>query len=405
MLRNKLRYLIFLASAGLLTILYNEYYISIIFLTIFTLPFLLFGLMSYHYGKIRAELVPILYTANKFDKIPISIQVNNPTIFPISFVKIYITYKNAYSNQKFKKTICASMDSRTKTSVIFHLTSQYAGNMEITLEGIRVYDYIKLFSLKKKIKSELKVAVLPSYYELEDNEIINRSRQISESDNYSPNKKGDDPSEVFEIREYREGDRLQRVHWKLSSKLDQLMIKEFSDPVNCSILLFVNMSIPEGGNALFYTDAILECALTLSYSFMMKGQIHYLSWYDEKIGSCQRVCINTEKDLYEAVDGLMQAHPYKNTFDTMTAYLAEFPHEQYSDVFLITGEIYTPLIDSVYMLKACSRQVIYMRDASSFLATQIDEVALLQRSGEYGVDLRPVNIGNIRNDLIQLSAL
>ena len=37
-----------------------------------------------------------------------------------------------------------------------------------------------------------------------------------ESDSYSTIKGGDDPSEVFAIREYREGDRLQRIHWKLS---------------------------------------------------------------------------------------------------------------------------------------------------------------------------------------------
>ncbi len=405
MLRNKLRYLIFLALVGLLSILYNEYYISVVFLTILLIPFLLFGLLCYYYGRIRAELVPIIYMANKGGKIPVSIQLNNTTIFPVAFIKIYITYKNAYSSKIYKKTISASMDSRTKTSVIFNLTSQYSGNMEITLEGIRFYDYFKMFSLKRKFKSQIKIAVLPSYYELEDNDIINRNSNFIESDNYSPVKKGDDPSEVFEIRDYREGDRLQRVHWKLSSKYDKLMIKEFSDPVNCSVLIFVNMYVPATENMLYYMDAILECALTLSYTLMMKGHMHYLSWFDEKLGACRRVCISAESDLYEAIDGLLQAKPYSQELDTLSTYMAEFTHDSYSDLILITGEVFASMIDSLSRLKAYSRQLLYMKRQKRSLENQAFVTDLLLKSKDAGIDLRPMDIGNIRQDMVQSDAL
>lgn len=402
MLRNKLRYLLLLAAGGLLSILYNAYYMGIIFLAIVMMPFLLFGLLSYCFGKIRAELVTATHVVNKGEMIPISIQLNNPTIFPISCVKAFLTYQNAYSDHKFKKTVTFSLDYRSRTSVICNLSSQYAGNLEITLEGIRIYDYMKLFSLKRKRKGEVRVAVLPDYYEIPGDDLFNNTMQLSDSDSYSHTHKGDDPSEVFEIREYREGDRLQRVHWKLSCKQNQLMIKEFSDPLNCSILLFVNLSIPEGNRVLPFMDALLETVLSLSYTFITKGRQHYLSWYDVKAGSCQRIRVTREKDLFEAVDSLLQAQPYTQESDAVSAYLAEYPHDQYSNLFFVSGEASVLRIESLSAVRADIRQIIYIRDTAHATVKPDITDEILQSCGDAGVYLLPVDISNIRSDMEQL---
>jgi hypothetical protein len=386
----------------MLAILYNKYYMGIIFLTVIAMPFLLFGLLCYIYGRVRAELVSVIHVANKNDTIPVSIQLNNPTIFPVSNLRIYLTYKNAYSHQKLKKTILASLDCRTKTSVICNLTSEYAGNLIINLEGIRIYDYLKLFSLKKKQKGELKVAVLPCFYELQENNIINKNTTMVESDNYSQVKSGDDPSEVFAIREYREGDRPQRIHWKLSRKQGQLMIKEFSDPLNCSILLFVNLCVPQDENILHFMDAILECALSLSYSFLMKGQLHYLSWYDEKHGACTRIRVTEEKDLFEAVDGLLHAEVHHETTDALMAYLAEHQHDQYTELFYVTGEISADRMNSLSMLKAQTKQMILINNTASKPGAEEISEEITRFTGDMGIELWPVKIANVRRDIEQL---
>lgn len=399
MLRNKLRYLILLAAVGFLSILYNQYYMGIIFLTLLAMPFLMFGLLSYIYGCVRVELISSAHVVNKGEAIPISVQLTNPTIFPISNLKLYLTYKNSYSNQKFTKEFQVCVDGRTKTSVICNLFSDYAGNIEISLKAIRFYDYLKIFSLKKKLKGELKAAVLPYYYELTENYNTERYTRLVESDNYSPHKRGDDPSEVFAIREYREGDRLQRIHWKLSRKLDQLMIKEFSDPLNCSVLLFVNLSIPEGANVLYFVDSILECALCISYTFLLKGQLHYFSWYDGKHGICRRIRVSREKDLFEAVDGLLQAVPYTIETDAMSAYLAEHPNDQYTDLFFVTGEVSPLWLDILTLLKAQTRQLIYVSDVDNLLGIPSMPQEISVKSAEMGIDLWPVDVTNVKRDM------
>lgn len=407
MIQNKIRYLVLLATIGLLSILYNEYFMGIIFLTVAILPFLMFALLSYVYGRISVELISTVHVAGKGEAIPISVQINNPTIFPVSGIQLILTYSNSFSGKKYKREFMVSADSKTTATVTMSMMSEHAGNLEISLYKIRVYDYFKLFSLRRKHGGVIKIAILPVLHEMTEDELLNRSRMQVESDYFSSVKSGDDPSEVFMIREYREGDRPTRIHWKLSMKQDQLMIKEFSDPLNCSMLIFANLGISMEEDVLAYMDALMECALSMSYSFLMKGQIHYFAWYDAKHGCCRRVRIVNEKDLFEAVDGLLQTGPYSGGIDIMTAYLAEHPNDQYTDLFYVTGEVNKPQLDSLAMIRANIRQIIYVNDTARYSEILNGSIRiklpiadeLMNRIAEMGIGLLSVDTGNVRGNL------
>lgn len=45
-------------------------------------------------------------------------------------------------------------------------------------------------------------------------------------------RKGQDLSEVFELRDYRGGDSMRAVHWKLTARFDELMVREPSHPAD-----------------------------------------------------------------------------------------------------------------------------------------------------------------------------
>lgn len=407
MIQNKIRYLVLLATIGLLSILYNEYHMGIIFLTIIGLPFLMFALLSYVYGQVRVELLSAVHVAGKGDTIPISVQISNSSFFPVTGIQLTISYSNSFSGKKHKKDFMVSADAKTKTSVTINLMSEHAGNLIISLSKVRIYDYLKLFSLRRRPAGELKIAVLPVFHEIMEDELLNRSRMQVESDYYSTVKSGDDPSEVFLIREYREGDRPTRIHWKLSMKQGQLMIKEFSDPLNCSMLIFANLCVPMDEDILVYMDALMECALSLSYSFLLKGQIHYFSWYDIRHGCCRRVRIVNEKDLFEAVDGLLQTGPYSGGIDVMTAYLAEHPNDQYTDLFYVTGEVDSPQLNSLSLIKSNIRQIIYVNNTARYSEIHNGKIRIklpiaeevMKRLGEMGIGLLSVDTANVSGNM------
>ncbi len=404
MFSNKIKYLLLVIFVGLLSILYNQYVMGIIFITVLTLPFVLFALLCYCYKKVRVELESVAHVVTKGEAVPIAIQLYNPTIFPIHGLKIYLTYKNNYSSKRHKKELIATIDGRSNLPIACNLSSEYSGNLEISLRGIRCYDYLKLFSLKKKRKDKIKVAVLPKLIKVEENFVSNQNRQIVESEYYSQIKSGDDPSEVFSIREYREGDRIQKIHWKLSSKENRLMIKEFSDPLNCSVLICLDLDIPKGKERLALTDALLESALSLSYSFLSQKQYHYFSWYDSNQGICRRSRIITEKDLFGAIDGLLEISESTGTegSGTLSTYLACYPMEQYTDIFYVTGAISAVKIDALAMLMANKRNIIYIQDIEEDAKEWEYSKAYEKGIAELGMGLSLINVNNLQSDIQRL---
>lgn len=47
------------------------------------------------------------------------------------------------------------------------------------------------------------------------------------------------PPEVSEIREYRPGDRMHNIHWKLSAKRDEIMVYEFISEQNIMPVIYL----------------------------------------------------------------------------------------------------------------------------------------------------------------------
>ncbi len=105
-----------------------------------------------------------------------------------------------------------------------------SGTMSLRLKSLTVYDVFRLFSSKLRLNTQQQVFILPAVPQFFEE----WEPDISVSDDnseFSKVKPGDDPSEIFDLHQYREGDLISRVHWKLSSKLDDLMVKEYSLPV------------------------------------------------------------------------------------------------------------------------------------------------------------------------------
>ena len=60
--------------------------------------------------------------------------------------------------------------------------------------------------------------------------VLTRSN-LDDCTEYAPDQKGADRTETMQIRDYVPGDPLQQIHWKLSTKLDRLIVRDPAQPV------------------------------------------------------------------------------------------------------------------------------------------------------------------------------
>lgn len=306
MLKNKIGYGFFLLFFGLFAILYNEYFTGVLFLAMCFFPIALLILCAISLTGISCKLTSPAFVKNKGEEFPIIVQITNNSFLPVSKMKIVIAYYNHFDKKRVKETLQVSMDKRSTQEVRMHMTSAYCGNIIIQLTSIRIYDLLHIWSLRKRSKESLLIPVLPNIH-IEEKDIIEENNKIEiESNQFSPYKGGDDPSEVFQIREYREGDKINRVHWKLTFKQDELMMKEFSHPLNSNILLALDFTMRERmGNRIEIMDALLECIMSLEFSLLEHEHTFSVVWIDVQKEE-MKVDISNDSGVYELMDYLLQ---------------------------------------------------------------------------------------------------
>lgn len=148
-------------------------------------------------------------------------------------VKYRVTVKNNLSGEKSTKWLSGGSD--------FLYSVNLCGNYEFELVRIKLYDFSRLFYVTKRVKKYANVEVMPQIDEIPVR-ITDRVRNFfGDSDIYDDLRPGYDPSELFDVREFQNGDRLQSVHWKLSARTDELMVKENSLPKACAVAIVADL--------------------------------------------------------------------------------------------------------------------------------------------------------------------
>jgi len=114
--------------------------------------------------------------------------------------------------------------------------TEHCGGFTVTVEKIRVYDYLGLFAFRVKALENKTVIVRPQKYP------ILQPPQVEQftPKNWKP-KPGGGFAENHEMRLYRPGDSLNQIHWKLSAKTGELILREPMEPIRGLVLLTMTL--------------------------------------------------------------------------------------------------------------------------------------------------------------------
>lgn len=249
---------------------------------------------------------------------------NDNKILPITKGIAKVRYENVFSGEKGKMKVRFSVDAGKKRDRRIPVVMSNCGNVSITVEKVRVYDYLSIFAwtIGKNFETQ-NILVLPPLKEMYLGKDHWYNETNEDSDRFSLYKKGDDPSEIFDIREYMDGDKIQRIHWKLSSKTGSTMVKEGSLPLTQAVNIFIDIST-QGTKEERHRDANLLVQGIYSISmFMIEHRIpqNYI-WYDEAGELVQERLVEQEEELLWMFQDLFKC-PMSDHPDALAeAYLA-----------------------------------------------------------------------------------
>lgn len=208
-------------------------------------------------------------------EVPVTFTLRRNNRSPLGPVRIEAVFENSlYRDQSSRYIDLQPCENKT---MIFEYPfyAENCGSMKIKVKSMYCYEMLGLFKIKHKVDISKEVLIYPKEMKLH----VSLSRRLetrNAGNMYNQDKKGQDVSEVSKLRDYVPGDELHSIHWKLSGKLDHLIVKEFGNPSNYSTLILYEMAKSCNGEKISNqcNDAVLTLAVFLSHAMMEMNLEH-----------------------------------------------------------------------------------------------------------------------------------
>lgn len=291
------------------------------------LIFLLF--LWYQSSKVKVKLNIPVNVAEKKSKIHGQIEIKNDSVFPINKIEVQLLMEHTLINRKEKVTLKSSAEAKGVQVISCCFQSESGGILDISFQRIRLYDALGLFYRRLRTKEWQEILIYPNIYDT--NAVVSEyvRRFPVECDVYDKYHKGDDSSEVYQIREYQNGDKIQSIHWKLSARTGECMIKEYSLPIGCAVIFLIDW---------IKKETFLEAAVSICFALIKAKCSHYAAWFDTAAGEMVRKEIQTEEDGYDFVRLLLQTNECQEGYSLLDLYREKYRGETFAVSILLAKD-------------------------------------------------------------------
>lgn len=312
---------------------YGILYENTIMITLaFALLLLLgFSVLEVFYRKFTTKChleIPVgMVDTNK--PVPLVFRISNKSLFSSGRMDIKVGIHSSLATKSTTQWLSIPQVSAGTNNYEFGVIINGAGRHEIEVTKLRFYSTFGLFSIKKKCKENGMILILPEMHSIVMETTEGTRNFLGDADVYDEFRPGHDSGETFEIREYREKDKLQSIHWKLSAKIEDLVVRENSLPKACAIVLLLDMKEMKAKNVEEYASGYLEIAASISFGLMDRKIPHFVAWMSKLTGDIRRIRVDDEESFYLFMVHYLNDGAIQNEKDIREEYREKFKNELY----------------------------------------------------------------------------
>ncbi len=283
-------------------------------------------------------------TISKGADLEVTIGMRNPTIFPIPKHLLDLTISNILYPNEDVHTIWTGLKIRSEQTVTIPLKILYSGYLRIELTRVCIPDYLNFFTFKRNLDLKKDILVLP----IRLNDTFSTMAvggsgnvELSESDVV-----GNDATQMIDVREYRPGDRLNTIHWKLSVKAGEIMVKQFGSLSDNDACILIDLYRPESKNKRVYKeqedteakmlegyDSSYDMIETLATQLLHEKRPILVCWYSRRAAELKSMEVLRRSDLTDLYRILYYEEPVKDPSITLEYFTKT--DDNYNDFFYI----------------------------------------------------------------------
>ncbi len=225
MIRSRLIYLALLIVAFIFSqALYDS--ISLFTLAIVLLiPIISFGCLMLSMALVKISLEPLPAREERLNTFAIRLKIRSRTPVMLPMMKFFMRVSNARGDEAVDGYTVMQYQAFGTTELTIPLRFNVRGVYKVGMESVIFYDFLRLFSIRRKLNGKTLVVVEPRKLPVDLE--VQTSRQEQENTVTVGGTETKSNGDMAGIREFNEYDTLRQVHWKLSARLSKMIVKTY----------------------------------------------------------------------------------------------------------------------------------------------------------------------------------
>ena len=340
MIKSRILWGLWLFAAAVFYVLTEGYAGFLLLALSLILPLLFLGLTWAAAGKLEASISAEV-AGEKGKPMGAGLILENRSFFPLDRVVCTVRCENLLTGETFTSRVRMAAAPRSRSVQELSFQSAHCGKLRIEIKTLTAYDLFGIGRFRKRTEAECTALVRPRTFGMAAQVVYGESMSL-DGEEYSMRKPGFDPSETFAIREYRPGDHIRQIHWKLSEKMGELTVRDYGLPIQNTVLLLLETGFVEGESRDGLSerlDALADGILSLSQELAEQRVSHSLGWQDHREGSFHCLEIDSQEDLAAALPQILGAAPGADEVSVLGHYLERREQCEFAHVVLFAPRL------------------------------------------------------------------
>lgn len=268
----------------------------------------------------------------------VTVRLTNNGLLPVLMCEFDAKMQNMLTGKSFTEKLPVSIGHKKTQEFQYDVLADTCGCVHVEADNIKISDPLRIFMRRPKTLTLPKSESQNIYFMPQAIETMVTPDDLSsydmESYKYSEAQKGGDPAETFEIREYRRADKMKDVHWKLSSKMDDIVVREHGLPIENRVMIIVDKL--EDAPSEKDMDKRTEFAAAVSYTLLKKGIVHSIGWFNILTQQFDSFRIDNEESYWIAIKGLVSCPFAQEEKSSVDRFLEAGADEEYLSYIYIS---------------------------------------------------------------------
>ena len=258
---------------------------AMLFVFVQLIPAAGFLYMLLNRAALRVQCSNTVLTGQKNRPLPLVVRLSNRSPLPVPMAEVTVTLPDSRGIRCENRLLRLPLTPFGTCSLLENPVFLYRGKYELRIDSVYVYDLFRMFRIRKRIDAEISVYILPQTRDGLKSKLFAPDTSVNPN---VPQHGSSDREEPYGIRAYAPGDRMKDIHWKLSSKAQEPVVREYTGEAESTVFICADFSVPRTDSdseklpddlGAYLTDCVADTALTLAKHTKQEGRRCTVLWY------------------------------------------------------------------------------------------------------------------------------